>query len=170
MPTHVNISHSLPQEFHSHQEQRYQQAKQALRSMKRILIQFRGRMDEELRPRGVTTAQMQLLFAVRNNPGSSGAQLARLCYITPQTTQTLLKHLENAGFIVRGKDPVNDRIVTTSVTPEGERLARTIERESLALQAELWQGFSDRELTQLNTLLERCLCSLGNSEDAANCH
>ncbi len=132
--------------------------------MKRILLQFRVRMDDQLRPQGVTTAQMQVLFAVRNAPASSGAQLARSCYITPQTTQALLKHLENGGFIVRGKDPVNDRIVTASITARGERLAEVVEKKSLALQKELWTGISDRELSRLDTLLNRCLSNL-NGED-----
>lgn len=152
------------------EEERYLQAKQAMRTMKRILLQFRGHMDEQLRPQGATTAQMQVLFAVRNTPGSSGAQVARSCYITPQTTQMLLKHLEEAGFIVRGKDPVNDRIVTASITPAGERLAQTVEKTGRAVQENLWQGISDRDLAKLNTLLERCLCNLDVAEDSAvNC-
>ncbi len=40
--------------------------------MKRILLQVRTAMDEELRPYGVTKAQIQLLWAIRNAPGSSG--------------------------------------------------------------------------------------------------
>lgn len=148
-------------------DQRYQQAKQALRAMKRILIHFRLLMDDELRPQGVTTAQIQVLFAVRNAPGSSGAQLARSCYITPQTTQTLLKHLEKAGFIVRGKDPVNDRIVTARITPAGERLVQSVEKTVHGLQDGLWQGITDGELTQLNALLERCLCNLDIADESA---
>ena len=121
-------------------KRRQQETRRALQSMKRILLHFRGRMDEELRPQGVTAAQLQLLFAVRNAPGSSGAQLARSCYVTPQTAQALLKHLEDGGFIVRGKDAVNDRIVTARITPEGERLARSVEKRGLVMQDRLWGG------------------------------
>ena len=35
--------------------------------MKRILIHFRSQMDEKLRPQGVTTAQLQVLKAIREN-------------------------------------------------------------------------------------------------------
>lgn len=152
------------------EDERYQQGRQALKTMKRILMQFRGHLDEQLRPEGVTTAQMQVLFAVRNTPGSSGAQLARSCYITPQTTQMLLKHLEKAGFIVRGKDPVNDRIVTASITAAGERLAQSVEKTGQALQEQLWRGVSDREFAKLNALLERCICNLDVADDPTmNC-
>lgn len=138
--------------------------------MKRIMLHFRAHMDEKLRPRGVTTAQMHVLFAVKNAPGSSGAQLARSCYITPQTMQALLRHLEEGGFIVRGKNPVNDRILTATITPAGDRLLQSVEKTVQHLQAELWCNVSDSELTQLNDLLERCIANLGVAEESsANC-
>jgi DNA-binding MarR family transcriptional regulator len=143
---------------------REEQTKQAFQKMKRILLAFRTRVDEELRPQGVTMAQLQVLFAVRAQPRSSGAQLARTCYITPQSAQSLLKHLEDRGLIVRGKDPVNDRIVTMSITVAGEQLAQSVEKSSQPLQCELWKGVTDRELEQLNELLARCLANLGSEE------
>jgi DNA-binding MarR family transcriptional regulator len=144
--------------------ERYLQGRHLLRSLKRILIQFRAHLDEQLRPQGLTTSQMQVLFAVRNSPGSSGAQIARSCYITPQTAQMLLKHLEQSGFITRGKDTVNDRIVIASITAAGERLAKSVEKDSRGLQQRLWQGISDTELDCLSTLLDRCLSNLDGSD------
>jgi DNA-binding MarR family transcriptional regulator len=121
-------------------------------------------VDEELRPQGVTLAQLQVLFAVRAQPRSSGAQIARTCYVTPQSAQSLLKHLEDGGLIVRGKDPVNDRIVTMSITDAGERLAQSVESNTQPLQRELWRGITDLELEQLNVLLKKCLENLGSQE------
>jgi len=145
------------------------EGKQALQLMKRILIHLRGAMDEFLRPLGVTTAQFQMLRAIQNAPGSSGAQLARECYVTPQTAQGLIRHLENGGFIVRGKDRANDRIVTASVTPAGERLLEKAEKTALELQAQLWVGISAGEAQKLNDLLSKCLRNLGE-EPASNGH
>ena len=145
--------------------QRHAQTRRAVQNMKRILLQYRARMDERLRPLGVTTAQMQVLFATRTAPGSSGAHLARSCYITPQSTQALLKHLEEAGLIVRGKDPVNDRILTASITPAGERLAQRVEKQSAALQCEVWRDVSDRDLAHVNRVLKRCLVNFGSVEE-----
>ncbi|MBS1799069.1 MAG: MarR family transcriptional regulator [Acidobacteria bacterium] len=147
-------------------ERRYGETRRAIQGMKRILLRFRAQMDEQLRPQRVTIAQMQVLFAIRSAPGSSGAQLARSCYITPQTTQALLKHLERGGFIVRGKHAINDRIVTASVTPAGERLVKSVEKEAAVLQEKIWKGISDRELMQINGLLERCLENLGGIDEA----
>ena len=140
---------------------RYDETKLSLQLMKRILLHFRSQMNDKLKPRGVTTAQLQVLFAVRDAPGSSGAQLARSCYMTPQSAQAQLKQLERRGFIARGKDRVNDRIVITSITASGERLMASVEKISLTLQSELWKGVSDDKLAECNDLLGRCLMNLG---------
>jgi DNA-binding MarR family transcriptional regulator len=145
-------------------EQRNALTRQAFQGMKRTFLRFRTLMDEQLRPRGVTTAQVQVLFAVRTTPGSSGAQLARSCFITPQSTQSLLKQLENSGLIERSKDKVNDRIVTTRLTPAGEQLAKEVDKISVELQESIWQGISYDDLAQMNATLEACIANLGAAE------
>ena len=101
--------------------------RQAKQLMKRILMGFRARLDEELRPRGVTTAQLQILHAIRNAPGSSGAHLARVCQMTPQSMQALIQKTEKDGWIERRKDRENDRVLVASLTKAGERLMRDAE-------------------------------------------
>ena len=86
------------------QTDRQAETRRAAQLMKRILIHFRSQMDEALRPQGVTTAQLHVLKTIYNEPGVSGAQLARACYVTPQSAQSLLKGLETGGWIVRVKD------------------------------------------------------------------
>lgn len=131
--------------------------------MKRILLKFRTEMDEQFRPSGVTTAQMQVLFAIRSAPGRSGAQLARSCFVTPQSAQALLKQLESDGFILRQKDAVNDRILTAEITTAGERLARSVEKKSEEMQKRLWHNVSDRELALLNAVLGKCIANFDGS-------
>src|ERR1700719_1137251 len=96
--------------------------RRAAQMMKRIMIHFRSQMDEKLRPQGVTTAQLHVLKVIRDEPGASGAQLARACYMTPQSAQALLKSLEHGGWITRTKDPENERILIAQLTPSGGEL------------------------------------------------
>ena len=132
----------------------------AAQLMKRILIHFRSQIDEALRPQGVTTAQLQVLYAIRNEPGASGAQLARSCYMTPQSAQSLLKGLEEGGWIVRVKDKVNDRILVAQLTPSGEALLETAEKAAQVIEKRLWNGVSDDAVETLNVVLEQCLGNL----------
>jgi DNA-binding MarR family transcriptional regulator len=128
-----------------------------LKSMKRVLGQFRILMDEALRSEGATAAQLRLLWAIRNAPGSSGAHLARLCEVTPQTAQAMIQRATEDGWIVRSKDKTNDRIVTAHLTPSGEKLLKTGDRLLRGIEDKMWVGVSPSEIERLNVLLERCL-------------
>jgi DNA-binding MarR family transcriptional regulator len=132
----------------------------ATKLVKRIFFQFRALMDEQLRPYGVTTAQIRLLSAIRSAPGSSGAQLARQCEVTPQSAQALIEKATKSGWITRTKDSINDRIVTASLTPAGEKLLKVAERSVRSLEAQTWQDLSPQTLKKLVKILEGCLANL----------
>ncbi len=139
----------------------HESQRRAAMLMKRILLQVRTAMDEELRPYGVTKAQIQLLWAIRNAPGSSGAQLSRLCDVTPQTAQELIQRAEEGGWIVRGKDSVNERIVTASLTPAGEELLLAADGVVKGIEAKLWKGIRAEEIDALISVLEKCAENVG---------
>jgi MarR family transcriptional regulator, organic hydroperoxide resistance regulator len=145
------------------QRRKNQQAerRRAAQMMKRILIHFRSQMDETLRPQGVTTAQLPVLKAIRDEPGVSGAQLARSCYVTPQSAQSLLRGLEEGGWIVRTKNRGNDRILAARLTPEGEKLLLTAEKAARIIEGKLWRGVPESSIEGLNEVLEQCLANLG---------
>lgn len=135
--------------------------RRATRLVKRIFIQFRTLMDEKLRPYGATTAQIRLLLAIRSAPGSSGAQLARQCEVTPQSAQSLIEKAELAGWITRGKVSVNERIITASLTPAGEKLLNVADRFIRNIEAQTWQGIPPRKLQSLIEIFETCRDNLG---------
>ena len=139
---------------------RQAETRRAAQMMKRILIHFRSQMDEQLRPQGVTTAQLHVLKVIRDEPGGSGAQLARACYVTPQSAQALLKGLENDGWITRTKDRVNDRILIAQLTPSGEELLQTAEKLARVIEKRLWRGVPVEAVEALNGVLAQCLENL----------
>jgi MarR family transcriptional regulator, organic hydroperoxide resistance regulator len=143
---------------------RQAETRRAAQMMKRIMIHFRSQMDEELRPQGVTTAQLSLLKAIRDKPGGSGAQLARACHVTPQSAQALLKGLEDGGWVIRAKDRENDRILTAQLTPTGQELLETAERLARVIEKKLWHGVPDGAVTTLNKTLMRCLANLDEDD------
>jgi DNA-binding MarR family transcriptional regulator len=144
---------------------RQAETRRAAQMMKRILIHFRSQMDEKLRPQGVTTAQLQVLKVIRDEPGGSGAQLARACYVTPQSAQALLKSLEDGGWITRTKDRGNDRILATRLTPDGEELLLTAQKAAKVIESKLWRGVTESSIEALNGVLEQCLANLDPEPD-----
>lgn len=128
--------------------------------MRRVLLGFKARLDDGLRAKNATTAQMRFLREVKERPGSSGAQMARACYTTPQSAQAMMVRAVEHGWIVRGKSAENDRVVTARLTPAGERLLAFADALMTELEAEVWQGISIAELRTMNTVLERGLVKL----------
>jgi DNA-binding MarR family transcriptional regulator len=128
--------------------------------MRRVLLGFKARLDDELRPRNVTTAQLRFLHEVKERPGSSGAQMARACYVTPQSAQAMMARAVEHGWVVRGKSAENDRVVTARLTPEGELLLAHADGVLARLEAEVWSGVSVADLRTMNETLERGLANL----------
>jgi MarR family transcriptional regulator, organic hydroperoxide resistance regulator len=139
---------------------RQAETRRAAQMMKRIMIHFRSQMDEQLRPQRVTTAQLHVMKVIRDEPGGSGAQLARACHVTPQSAQALLKGLENDGWITRTKDRVNDRILIAQLTPNGEELLQAAEKLARVIEKRLWRGVEFEAIEALNGVLAQCLENL----------
>ncbi len=129
--------------------------------MRRLQVEFRARLDERLKDHHVTTAQLKFLYEVRERPGASGAQLARECFVTPQSAQAMLARAVERGWMARGKDPGNERLVTLRLTPAGETLLTYAEGVAKAIEAEVWAGVSVAELQAISEILERGLANLG---------
>jgi DNA-binding MarR family transcriptional regulator len=151
--------------FTSKLTRRQAEIRGAMQLMKRLLLGLRGRLDEELRPQDVTAAQLKLLEAVRVHPGASGAQLARYSYVTPQTAQAMLHRAVQRGWVQRGKDERNHRLVTASLTPAGELLLAEADKLVKMIEADLWRGMATEDFAALNALLERGLANLTRIED-----
>lgn len=154
--------------LNSNGKTRHVERRRAALMMKRILIHFHSQMDEALRPQGVTIAQLRLLKTIREEPGASGAQLARSCYMTPQSAQSLLTGLQRDGWIIRSKGRGNDRILAARLTPEGEKLLETAEKAAKLIEAKLWRGVTEDSIVALNAVLEQCLANLGSESNGSN--
>jgi DNA-binding MarR family transcriptional regulator len=128
--------------------------------MRRLMMGLRARMDDELRVKKITTAQLGFLHEVKKNPGGSGAQMARACYVTPQSGQAMMARAVKHGWVVRGKDAENHRLVTARLTPAGERLLEYAHAVYERLEAEVWAGVPLGDLRVMNQVLTRGLKNL----------
>ena len=128
--------------------------------MRRVLLGFKARLDDELRAKNVTTAQLRFLTEVKELPGGSNAQMARACFVTPQSAQAMLVRAVEHGWVVRGKNAENDRLVTARLSPAGEKLLEYAEGVLARMEAEVWSGVGMAELRAMNETLERGLANL----------
>ena len=134
-------------------EARAAATRQVTELMRDLLLGVRLELDERLRPHGVTSAQLKVLRQIDDGGRLTGARVARLCHVTPQTVQALMARSERSGLVRRGTDPENERLVLWSLTPAGKRLMRRAEAIFEEVQAQVWAGLSAEQLAKLGEVL-----------------
>ncbi|MEM5329433.1 MarR family transcriptional regulator [Paraburkholderia sp. JHI2823] len=77
--------------------------------------------------------------------GISGADLARLAVLTPQTVSVIVANLERSGAIVRRPHAVHRRIQQIDVTEEGRALLKQCRARVKKLEARMAAGFTSAE-------------------------
>jgi DNA-binding MarR family transcriptional regulator len=118
-------------------------------AIKRAQHALRTRMDEALRPLGITAPQYAVLSAIELDPGISNAELARAAFVTPQTMQGIVANLERNGLLRRSNDPEHGRILRGELTASGRRVLRQAHADATAIEAVLTAGLSADEVAGL---------------------
>jgi DNA-binding MarR family transcriptional regulator len=105
-------------------------------------------MERALAGLGVTPPQFVVLTMLRAYPGLSGAELARVALLTPQTVGVIIRNLEREGAIAKKPHPVHGRILQWTLTRRGAQLLDSCRRRALALERRLAAGLNGKaELT-----------------------
>jgi len=99
-------------------------------------------MERALDPLGVTPPQFVVLTMLRAYPGLSGADLARVALLTPQTVGVIIRNLERDGAIAKSPHPVHGRILQWTLTRRGAALLGKCRRHVLALERRLAAGLN----------------------------
>jgi DNA-binding MarR family transcriptional regulator len=94
-------------------------------------------MERALAELGVTAPQFVALTMLKAYPGLSGADLARVALLTPQTVGVIIRNLERAGSIRKTPHPVHGRVLMWTLTPSGLALLGQCRRHVLALERRL---------------------------------
>lgn len=113
-----------------------------------------------LRGADLGVAQYAALFALADNPGMSGAALARACLVTPQAMAAVLKHLEERGLIVRSAHPWHQKMMETRLTEAGARTLRLADEQAVRIERRIADEFSPEERDTLRELLARCVTAI----------
>ncbi len=89
--------------------------------VKQVELVVRSRLDELVRPQGITALQYTALTVLERHDGLSAAQLARDSFVTAQSIADLVRSLEGRGLIRRERNPRNRRELLILLTGEGAR-------------------------------------------------
>ncbi len=128
--------------------------------LKRVQHALRGRMDEALRGMELTTPQYAALSALEDEPGLSGAELARRSFVTPQTMNGVLANLEAAGLIERRPHPEHGRVLQAYLTDSGEKKVSRAHDTVREIEEQMLTDLDSDERTLLAEVLRVCADSL----------
>ncbi|WP_442868568.1 MarR family winged helix-turn-helix transcriptional regulator [Bradyrhizobium sp. CCBAU 51745] len=97
----------------------------------------RLKMERTLADLGVTSPQFAVLTMLNAYPGLSGADVARLTFLTPQTVGVIIRNLARDGAIVMTPHPVHGRIQQWTLTPRGSTLLKACRERVIGLEKRL---------------------------------
>lgn len=122
---------------------------------------LRSRMDQSLRALALSTAQYAILVALHEVKVASGAELARRCFVTPQTVTGLVGGLEGSGLIIRSASSRHGRVIEARLTPRGRDVLRRANAIVFAIEENMLSDLSKSERAMLGRMLRLCASRLG---------
>jgi DNA-binding MarR family transcriptional regulator len=99
-------------------------------------------MERALADLGVTTPQFVVLTMLKAYPGLSGADLARVALLTPQTVGVIIRNLERDGAIRKTPHPIHGRVLQWTLTKRGAALLDKCRRHAQTIERRLAAGLS----------------------------
>ena len=117
-------------------------------------------MERALADLGVTPPQFVVLTMLRAYPGLSGAELARVALLTPQTVGVIIRNLERSGAIAKAAHPVHGRVLQWTLTRRGARLLESCRRRTLALERRLAAGLNAKSQAMVRRWLSKIATDL----------
>jgi len=128
--------------------------------LKRAQQAFCVAADEALRHVGLTNAQYAVLAMVEEAGSLSSAELARLCYVTPQTMNQIVATLEARDLVQRSSHPTHGRIRQVSLTDAGKQLIAAAHERVQVVEDAMVAELSPARQRELIRLLEACVRGL----------
>ncbi|QFZ17840.1 MarR family winged helix-turn-helix transcriptional regulator [Saccharothrix syringae] len=124
--------------------------------IKRVEQELIAVKNAVLRPLGLNVPQYTVLLVLAEEPGLSGAALARRCLVTPQTMSTVLNTLESKELVIRQNHPIHTHIHEARLTRKGRSLLNRADVAAIEVEQKLGDEFTAQERTTLQQLLARC--------------
>ena len=109
-------------------------------------------------------ARGRIIFALW---GKDGVPIKTLCEKTSLDKSTLtgiIDRLERDGYIVRKPSETDKRSTLISLTGKEQEFAQNVQKVSNQMNRIFYKGFSDEEIMQFDTMLERILANCKEEE------
>jgi DNA-binding MarR family transcriptional regulator len=110
---------------------------------------------------GLTHPQYLVMLALWERSPRSVKELSAALALDPGTLSPLLKRLESAGLVTRGRDSSDERVLAVTLTEPGRQLRTEAEKVPPGIVARL--GMEISELEELHRALTRVIAATRES-------
>jgi len=117
-------------------------------------------LERALADLGVTPPQFAVLTMLNAYPGLSGADVARVALLTPQTVGVIIGNLERDGAIRKTPHPVHGRMLQWALTRRGSDLLDKCRRRVSAVERRLVAGLGAKAEAIIRRWLSRIAVDL----------
>jgi DNA-binding MarR family transcriptional regulator len=131
--------------------------------VKQVELAVRSRVDEIVRPVGLTAAQYTALTVLERHTDMSSAQLARSSFVTAQSMADMITALEGRALIERHRDRTDKRRLVVALTDDGRAMLDRCRDEVAALEATMLAGLSAGQRQTLRGILSTCYGNLSKA-------
>src|SRR5581483_5700459 len=121
-------------------------------------------LERSLADLGLTPPQFAVLTMLNAYPGLSGADVARVALLTPQTVGVIIGNLERDGAIKKTRHPVHGRILQWTLTRRGSDLLEKCRRRVDAVEQRLVAGLGTQAEATIRRWLSRIALDLHESD------
>ena len=108
----------------------------------------------------MTTPQYAALAVLEGESGLSGAELARRCFVTPQTMNGIVANLESAGLLERRPHPGHGRVLQAYLTEDGVAKLSRAHALSEEIEERMLADLASEERGRLLAALRGCADAL----------
>ncbi|WP_405962114.1 MarR family transcriptional regulator [Streptomyces sp. NBC_00723] len=123
-------------------------------ALRRAELAVQSLKEQRLRPLGMAAAHYTLLISVHDEPGLTGAELARRLNVTPQAIASLVARLESRGQLERREHPRHRHIQELHLTDAGREALRAADAVIVGIERQITNGLGS-ETAQLRALLDQ---------------
>src|SRR5512134_105711 len=111
------------------------------------------RADQSMDRIGLYRGQAILLMILSHVDGITHSEIAAKLEISPAATTKVIKRMEQAGYVQRQTDPVDERVSRVYLLDPGRAIIAEIHRTFAEMDRAMLAGLAEAELEQLRDLL-----------------
>ncbi|MCW1932257.1 MarR family winged helix-turn-helix transcriptional regulator [Pararhodobacter zhoushanensis] len=117
-------------------------------------------LERRIKPLGLDIARWRALMCLFEDEYLSISEIADFSALKLNTTTKIVQRMIGEKLVTTRVRPSDGRVTEVCLTPDGDRLRKAAMEEAKRIFEATFEAFTDDEVAQLNTLLEKAQVQL----------